>query len=90
MPESKTENDAGRQTLSTAAQSAAFHWAADETNDAHDHDELHAAGAIVGSSAYVDLFDVEYVARWLDGLWARGTRDIPPGPGREEATDVAM
>jgi hypothetical protein len=65
-----------RRDLSAGDQSVSFHRAADEANDAHDHDELHAAGAIVGSPAYVDLYDIEYVARWLDGLWSRVT---PPG-----------
>lgn len=57
---------------------ADFHRAADETNDAADHDELHAAGVILESDPIWAL-TTPYVLRWLQGLVKRhGLRVIPP------------
>jgi hypothetical protein len=44
-----------------------FHEAADKTNDVHDHDELHAAGAVLAGDPIWAETD-RYVKRWLDGL----------------------
>lgn len=49
----------------------AFAEAADETNDAADHDELHAASAVCYIMAYGDYAPVEYIDRWLLGLTKR-------------------
>lgn len=46
-----------------------LHTRADETNDVHDHDELHAAAAVLEfGSQYPDIFLEQYIARWIDGL----------------------
>ena len=45
-----------------------FHRMADETNDAMDHDELHAAGEICEIFQNVGLVEGSYVQRWLEGL----------------------
>lgn len=42
-----------------------LHKLADEQNDARDHDELHAAGAV----AHLHGRN-KYVTRWIDGLLA--------------------
>lgn len=47
-----------------------LHTQADNTNDRHDHDELHAAAAIVGLSAGEPV-NLEYVGRWITGLIAK-------------------
>lgn len=44
-----------------------LHASADETNDADEHDELHAAGAIAQMLAGKP-HNAEYVSRWIDGL----------------------
>lgn len=44
-----------------------LHRAADETDDAADHDELHAAGAVAAMMQGAE-YDPEYIYRWLDGL----------------------
>lgn len=41
--------------------------AADETDDAHDHDELHAAAVIMESDP-IWATSEPYVKRWLEGL----------------------
>lgn len=44
--------------------------AADETNDSNDHDELHAAAEI----AFMldgEHFDMNYIDRWLEGLYSK-------------------
>lgn len=46
---------------------AAFHEAADKTNDAQDHDELHAAGAVLAMMTGMP-YDVEYIHRWIGRL----------------------
>lgn len=45
-------------------------WKADETNDAHDHDELHAAAEVAFIIAVIhpDLRHNAYIARWLEAL----------------------
>jgi hypothetical protein len=49
-----------------------LHLAADWTNDAADHDELHAAGAVLQLSwGLLAPRDREYIARWIEGLVAR-------------------
>lgn len=48
----------------------ALHAAADKTNDAYDHDELHAAGAIVQLSSS-EPFNHQYIGRWIEGLLHR-------------------
>lgn len=58
-----------RTDLSAVDQAAAFHAAADTVNDSLIHDTLHAAGALVVSAGYVDVFDAPYISRWLDELW---------------------
>jgi hypothetical protein len=45
-----------------------FHIYADQTNDAHDHDELHAAGEICEAFKHVGFSKDSYVQRWLEGL----------------------
>jgi gluconate kinase len=49
---------------------ARLHAAADESNDAADHDELHAAGAVTQMLAG-EPYNPEYVQRWLAGLAER-------------------
>lgn len=44
-----------------------LHQAADRTNDARDHDELHAAGAVVELSRGTGC-NLEYIGRWIGGL----------------------
>ena len=57
--------------------SDAFHQAADSTNDANDHDELHAAGMILhldlitGDLDDGALLNVAYVKRWITNLRMR-------------------
>lgn len=46
---------------------AAFHEAADKTNDAQDHDELHAAGAVLAMMAGMP-YDADYIHRWIGRL----------------------
>jgi gluconate kinase len=46
--------------------------AADETNDAADHDEVHAAAEVAKLLAGDD-FDDSYIDRWLDGILERMT-----------------
>ncbi len=47
-----------------------LHDKADKTNDAHDHDELHAAAAVLMmmGGAFMSDKDYEYIQRWLEGL----------------------
>lgn len=45
----------------------ALHDAADETDDSHDHDELHAAGAVLESDP-IWAATTPYIARWIAGL----------------------
>lgn len=48
-----------------------LHERADRTNDAADHDEMHAAGAMV--EAWLGLpYNSEYINRWIAGVVARG------------------
>lgn len=47
-----------------AADAALLHVAADETNDARDHDELHAAGAYAARRAGLP-YNADYLDRWL-------------------------
>jgi len=51
----------------TADIAARLHRAADQTNDARDHDELHAAGAVVELSRGTGC-NLEYIGRWISGL----------------------
>lgn len=72
----------------------AFHRAADETNDAHDHDELHAAASLLERDYGVgELMLDDYVHRWIIGLMHRygislGDRSMeshmPPEPEPED------
>jgi hypothetical protein len=49
-----------------------LHAAADETNDAADHDELHAAAVVAGEDWQLLSPDgAHYVERWIDGVVAR-------------------
>jgi endoglucanase Acf2 len=57
-----------------------LHAAADETNDAHDHDELHAAAVIVGWPDDDWGAEEQYVRRWIDGLVARFLPDDDDRP----------
>jgi hypothetical protein len=41
---------------------------ADETNDSHDHDELHAAGSIVLMLFTHKIMPPHYIRRWIEGL----------------------
>ncbi len=49
---------------------ADFHAAADQTDDAADHDELHAAGAVMDGDS-IWAYSDPYVRRWIDGLRTR-------------------
>lgn len=66
--------------------SDAFHAAADQTNDANDHDELHAAGLILHLDLFLgdmedgELLDQEYIRRWIGNLQRR--HNIPQQPDR--------
>jgi len=57
--------------------SNAFHRKADESNDADDHDELHAAGMILhldlitGDLGDGALMNEEYIRRWVKNLAER-------------------
>lgn len=44
--------------------------AADETNDAADHDEVHAAAEIAKMLAG-EMYEDTYIERWLDGIVKR-------------------
>ena len=51
---------------------AALHRAADETNDARDHDELHAAAMVVWFAQNDEnVLADRYIGRWIDGLRKR-------------------
>lgn len=43
---------------------------ADESNDSHDHDELHAASevAFIIATIHPDMRNNSYIKRWLEGL----------------------
>jgi hypothetical protein len=41
---------------------------ADETNDRHDHDELHAASMICVLLSRGEYLYYDYICRWLEGL----------------------
>jgi hypothetical protein len=46
-----------------------LHTRADETNDIHDHDELHAAAAVLELMPENPvLAEDNYISRWIDGL----------------------
>lgn len=56
-----------------------LHEAADNTNDAHDHDEYHAAAAIAQMLSGEE-FNADYVIRWFGALTARVQADQEEEP----------
>lgn len=41
---------------------------ADECNDSHDHDEGHAAAAVLRTFAHRGIIPGDYIIRWIEGL----------------------
>lgn len=54
--------------LKWAEMSEKMQVAADETNDRHDHDELHAASTICLLISRGEYLYYDYITRWLEGL----------------------
>lgn len=61
------------ETTTYSEGAAALHKAADETTDAADHDELHAAGAYLSMLAG-EPYNADYLRRWALALLVS-----PPG-----------
>jgi hypothetical protein len=61
-----------------------LHQLADQADDAHDHDELHAAGSIVEMGMYRQGMR-GYVSRWVDELLK--LHDERLGPNRDTITE---
>jgi len=58
-----------------------FNKAADAANDVSDHDELHAAAAVIWFAQNdVDVLTNDYIRRWLKGLARRHDIDIEQKP----------
>ena len=59
--------------MDVALGAEALHRVADEQNDAADHDEYHAAGAVMSllNGAVLTEKEVDYIYRWLEGLAER-------------------